>query len=391
MCHGGHNRTAQPVWFVGERFYCSLLKRGYCSQQKESGVPVTGSQASPKKSIGSPAFLQTLGILLIFVSCTGCAFIPDVRRKPQVINPFPQIQTVAVLPFFNQSGEPTLSGQRVAMAYSNEIQSIRGFEVLPIGATESKISEFGRPLNTGSDFQDFAQFLGVDAVLVGSVTDYQPYYPPRMTIKVNWYAANPGFHPVMPGYGLPWGTRAEKEIPRWVHQEAQRALAVEQMKTQTPVSSSGPEALGQQGPDSDNASSEGGLGIGNASPEEIPLGQEDSFLAFEDILPEDWPDPRGFVPDPPSPVRPPLMVQSEPIISHMASFNGHDEDFTESLANYFYFRDDARFGGWQGYLQRSEDFIRFCCFLHLNETLIARGGQDKSRLILRWPIVRYTR
>jgi hypothetical protein len=75
----------------------------------------------------------------------------------------------------------------------------------------------------------------------------------------------------------------------------------------------------------------------------------------------------------------------------MTTFNGHDEDFTEQLANYVYFRDDARFGGWQNYLQRSEDFIRFCCHLHLSETLVARGGQDKSRLILRWPVDRYTR
>ncbi len=86
-----------------------------------------------------------------------------------------------------------------------------------------------------------------------------------------------------------------------------------------------------------------------------------------------------------------MMAQHEPIISHMRNFDGHDEDFTEQLAEYFYYRDDARFGGWQAYLQRSEDFIRFCCHLHLQETLISRGGQDKSRLIFRWPIDRYTR
>ena len=86
-----------------------------------------------------------------------------------------------------------------------------------------------------------------------------------------------------------------------------------------------------------------------------------------------------------------MMVQHAPIISHMRNFNGHDEDFTEQLADYFYFRDDTRFGGWQAYLQRSEDFIRFCCHLHLQETLVSRGGQDKSRLIFRWPLDRYTR
>jgi hypothetical protein len=86
-----------------------------------------------------------------------------------------------------------------------------------------------------------------------------------------------------------------------------------------------------------------------------------------------------------------MLAQHEPIISYMRSFNGHDEDLTQQLEEYFYFRDDARFGGWQAYLQRSEDFIRFCCYQHLSETLISRGGQDKSRLIFRWPIDRYQR
>jgi TolB-like protein len=63
---------------------------------------------------------------------TGCNFIPDVRHKPQYHNPFPQIQKVAVLPFTNQSDDPTLSGSRVSAAYYTELQSIPGFEVMPL-------------------------------------------------------------------------------------------------------------------------------------------------------------------------------------------------------------------------------------------------------------------
>ncbi|MEZ6133870.1 MAG: hypothetical protein R3C53_03060 [Pirellulaceae bacterium] len=346
---------------------------------------------------------------------SGCSLVPDVRHKPQLINPFPQIRSVAVLPFINQSQEPTLSGERVALAYMNELQAIRGFEVLPLGAVKAKLSEVNRPLSSGEDFQQFAAALGVDVVLVGSVTDYDAYYPPRMSLKVSWYAANPGFHPILPGYGLPWGTSEEKKIPRWVHHESQRALATEQLKTQTPQF---PEALpimpedrrelqfptsreSQSGSVS-QASSQLVLdapttAYGNEQLAHDGYGHTDfgsDRMDHNDIaaaLPPDWPDPRGFVPDPPMAMRPPMLAQHEPIISHMRNFNGHDEDFTEQLADYFYYRDDARHGGWQAYLQRSEDFIRFCCYLHLSETLILRGGQDESRLILRWPIDRYTR
>ena len=321
------------------------------------------------------------------LALSGCSLVPDVRQKPQLINPFPQIQRVAVLPFINQSEEPTLSGERVAMAYANEIQSIRGFEVLPLGAVKIKLAEFNQPLARGEDFQAFARFLGVDAVVLGSVTDFTSYYPPRMSMKVNWYAGNPGFHPIHPGYGLPWGTSEEKRIPRWVHYEAQRALAAEQLKSQTPAMPEVVPIMPEDRLPKPLASADQQAVQETTEPGQVVV--EGNYQ--QQALPSDWPDPRGFIPDGPQAQRPPLLAQHEPIISHMRSFNGHDEDLTEQLEDYFYYRDDARFGGWQAYLQRSEDFIRFCCYQHLSETLISRGGQDKSRLIFRWPIDRYLR
>lgn len=334
-------------------------------------------------------FIAFACLLVLFQ--TGCSLVPDVRHKPQLINPFPQIQRIAVLPFINQSEEPTLSGERVALAYANEIQSIRGFEVLPLGAVKIKMAEFDQPLARGEDFQAFARFLGVDAVVLGAVTDFTSYYPPRMSMKVNWYAANPGFHPILPGYGLPWGTRDEKKIPSWVNKEAQRALAAEQLKSQTPAM---PEPVPIMPEDRAPALANPSEQMTASELSESGLGT-DLLVGGADYrqqgLPADWPDPRGFIPDGPQSQRPTMLAQHEPIISHMRSFNGHDEDLTEQLEDYFYYRDDARFGGWQAYLQRSEDFIRFCCYQHLSETLVSRGGQDKSRLIFRWPIDRYQR
>ena len=377
-------------------------------------MPVAGTTSSNCKTHRT---LLRLACLALLAFGSGCSLVPDIKHKPQLINPFPQLRTIAVLPFSNQSEEPTLSGERVALAYNNELQAIRGFEVLPLGVVKAKLREF-RPQDnwSGADFQEFAQMLGVDAILLGSVTDYDPYYPPRMSMKVNWYAANPGFHPVQPGYGLPWGTTGEKEIPKWVHYEAQRALAAEQLKTQTPDPTSVailPEdrsapsmqliPSGMPNGPSLRDSERALPGDGSTSPEVLPIPEPvspasatmvlegEGWMDEANSLPCDWPDPRGFIPDAPTLNRPNYVPQHEPIISHMRNFNGHDEEFTEQLAEYFYYRDDARFGGWQAYLQRSEDFIRFCCYLHLSETLISRGGQDESRLILRWPIDRYTR
>ncbi len=362
---------------------------------------------------------------------TGCNFVPDLRHRPQYHNPFPQLSTVAVLPFRNQSEDPTLNGARVTLAYYNELQAIPGFEVIPVGVVESQLASFEQQvlqhaISGPQDMQRFAQYLGVDAVLQGAITDYDAYYPPRITLKVNWYAANEGFHPIPAGYGLPWGTKAEKKIPEWVRLESERTLAREQLKTQTPTVKTAQSLDSTSQPPSrlENESMVESVKTANHTTqtiadlridipsdskplndievlEPIPMASMESISfdanpldgpSLNDAqLPVEWPDPHGFIPSPPQPVRPVANAQSLPIISHMRTYNGHDEDFTQQLSDYYYFRDDARFGGWEAYLQRSEDFIRFCCHSHIVETLAARGGQLQSRTVVRWPINRYER
>lgn len=290
---------------------------------------------------------------------SGCAAVPDIAHEPQFHNPFPQLARVAVLPFANQSTEPTLNGLAVANAYRTELQQIPGFEVMPMGVVEQQLRANKTQINEATDFQQLANSLGVDAIVVGSITDFSEYYPPRMGLAVNWYAANPCFHPIPPGYGLPWGRAEEEYIPRPLVNEAEFALAREQLKTQTPQVATNPAAS--------------------------ELGDPSS------AMPLDWPDSQGFIPPPPCAQRPTCEPQRRPIIEHIRQYDGHDMNFTQRLANYYYFRDDARFGGWQSYLQRKDDFIRFCCYLHITEMLSARGGAGETRVVWRWPIGRYER
>ena len=112
-------------------------------------------------------------------------------------------------------------------------------------------------------------------------------------------------------------------------------------------------------------------------------------FAIDPMLPADWPDPTDLIPDPPSPVRPIAITNHEPVLSHTKLYRGDDAYFTNRLADHVETGDDARPGGWQGYLKRSDDFIHFCCHLHITEMLESRGGRDQSDLILRWPLSRY--
>lgn len=339
-------------------------------------------------------------VAAIAVSATGCNAIPDIVHQPTYHNPFPQLERVAVLPFNNLSDNPHVDGNQVARAYYRQLQQIPGFVVVPLERVITVLESRRVELATVDDIRQLGRQLNVDAVVVGAVTDYDPYYPPRLGLAVDWYAINPGFHAIPPGYGLPWGRPEEKQIPEEILREAEFALAKAQLNTQTPdcpvdeprqiAPAQAVEPLPAPEPGDPDAE-ESALVIAPPSNAGPPIDTIAPIPSSVSDLPPDWPDPRGFVPPPPGPVPPPCVPHHGPIMEHVRMYDGKDSDLTTALSNYFYFVDDARFGGWQAYLQRSDDFIRFCCYRSITEMLAARGGAGKTRVVLRWPIGRYER
>src|SRR5262245_6537944 len=307
------------------------------------GAPMHRAASTPRSRFpmsGRHRYHRQLPALamLACIAASGCALLPDRIVEPQFHNPFPQIFRVAVLPFFNQSAEPTVDGDTVAMAYYNELQTIPGFEVMPVGVAKqmlaASIAATRAEPRGGADFQRLARMMNVDAVLVGSITEYSPYYPPRIGISVDWYAANSSFHPIPPGYGLPWGRAEEEFIPSTLVREAEFALAREQLSTQTPdlpeedaggaisrtahqkraVESLPPKQGEQLSPPAPSAPP--------ADASAVTSGDVAALSAPK--LPQDWPDPRGFIPPPPRPERPTPLPQQAPVITHTRIYHGQD-------------------------------------------------------------------
>jgi hypothetical protein len=344
---------------------------------------------------------------------SGCSLIvPTKALKPVIRNPFPQLSRVAVAPFFNQSDEPTVDGRAVAMAYFAELQATPGFEVVPVNVVEEAIIAHRIDLSGPNEARRLAQILGVDAVAVGSVTDFSPFYPPRVGLRVEWYAANPGFHEIPAGYGLPWHTPEEEFIPDSLVYESQMALARQQMKALTPDCEGTPQMLpappangateeegaapaaatrkGKQNPGvvlaqaTEELPAKSSSGAGNASAARSATAAD---ATTDTIVTTDEP----WIGAPCSDAalaageRPPCVPNYGPVLSHTKLYNGDDADFTEALEGYVFFRDDKRFGGWKTYLNRSDDFIRFACRMHISEMLSARGGSRKTQVVWRWP------
>jgi hypothetical protein len=379
--------------------------------------------------------------------CGGCSLVvPTKAYKPVIRNPFPQLSRVAVAPFFNQSDEPTVDGRQVAMAYFAELQATPGFEVVPLGVVEEAMIAHRVDLHGPGEARRLAQILGVDAVVVGSVTDFSEYYPPRLGLRVEWYTANPGFHEIPAGYGLPWGTPEEEFIPDSLVYESQMALAKAEMAAKTPDCDAYCQTLPappSDAPVPENAS--GAIDQGPSAPPDGSLLKADALApaaespkaetpdsttpptslrvldsrvqvaAAQEALPAGdraattannaattseasndggaiAPNDPGQVnpqciarPAPPIVQRPPCIPYNGPVLSHTRIYYGNDDNVTEALQGYYFFRNDQRFGGWKSYLARSDDYIRFCCHMHICEMLSARGGSRKTDVVWRWP------
>jgi len=325
---------------------------------------------------------------------------------------------VAVAPFFNHSDEPTVDGRVVAMAYFAELQRTPGFEVVPVGIVEEAIIANRVDLSGPGEARRLADILGVDAIVVGSVTDYSAYYPPRCGLRVEWYTANPGYHEIPAGYGLPWNTPEEEYIPDSLVYESQLALTRAQLATQSPDCDGACQTLPSPPQMPGSAGSAGrpfdpfeDPALRLAQAEELPAGNleptpaenevdtnstseptiaNESIVAGESIdaiksLPANWPDENCFTPGSLQQEKPACVPFHGPVLRHTRIYRGTDPELTQALKSYVYFREDARFGGWEAYLQRSDDFLRFCCHMHISEMLAARGGSHKTRLVWRWP------
>jgi hypothetical protein len=327
--------------------------------------------------------LRWLLIPALLFSC-GCTLLPQPVHEPSVHNPFPQLVKVAVAPFLNLSTEPAVDGRLFGLAYYNELQQVPGYEVVPLGVVEETLKEHQLTLANPAEARLLAQLLDVDAVLVGAVTDFHPEYPPRCAMIVEWYTANPCFHPIPPGYGLPWGCPEEEQIPPRLVYEAELAAARAHFKSVTPLYA--PLPMKEPAPLPEPPRDESGVELLSYSA--VVTGQVNPAVPRAVHCPHkrcppgagcrasEWIEGAD---------RPPCIENSEPVIRHVAAYNGHDSKFTEALATYLCFRDDDRLGGRQGYLQRSEDFIRFCCYLHIYETLSARGGAGQTRVVWHCP------
>lgn len=92
--------------------------------------------------------------------------------------PYPQAQLWAVAPFINESGASQADGFRFADAVAHQVQDVHGINMIPVNRVIMAMRELDMPRITGpGDAMLLIRALGVDGIIVGTITAYDPYRP----------------------------------------------------------------------------------------------------------------------------------------------------------------------------------------------------------------------
>ncbi len=71
-----------------------------------------------------------------------------------------------------------------------------------------------------------------------------------------------------------------------------------------------------------------------------------------------------------------------PLMSYTRMFDATDPKLMAALRDYAELAGDERSGGWEAYLHRSEDFVRFASHMMIVEMLTLHGGEGKRQFVL---------
>ncbi len=130
-----------------------------------------------------------LTLLILLVAAPACQ-----RRLQQpdlLAAPYQQPELWAVAPFANESGVSIVDTYRVADMFTQQVQQINGVEAVPVNRVLSVMRLLGlNAIESELDAVVLMNTLEVDALVIGSITAWDPYRPPTLAAAVELYRSD---------------------------------------------------------------------------------------------------------------------------------------------------------------------------------------------------------
>jgi len=127
-------------------------------------------------------------MLAVLVLALGGCYAPSARPVEPLASPYAERQVWAVAPLRNESGSLHADGVKLADQLAYQLENAANLDVLPVNRTLHAMALLGlTELTTKQDAMKLLQVLGADGLVVGTISAYDPYDPPRMGVALELY------------------------------------------------------------------------------------------------------------------------------------------------------------------------------------------------------------
>ena len=154
------------------------------------------------------------GLLAVALLSAGCGG-PQRPAMPRMFpSPYPAPKLWAVMPFRDESGTSVVDGAAFADRLTQQLQQVEGIRVLPVNRViETMTARDLIAVDSAGEAMELAAALGVDGLLVGTITAWDPYEPPKIGAVVQLYSRRRGGAAAVDSRRLSRSTRGEAALP----------------------------------------------------------------------------------------------------------------------------------------------------------------------------------
>ena len=135
----------------------------------------------------SAKVMLSVATLMGCLVMSGCSLFQG-DKAPPLEAPYADTQTWAVAPLRNESGSQQVDVLRVADHLTRQFEEAQGLSAVPVNRVIAAMESLELPeLTNPEEAALLRETLGVDALVVGTVTAYDPYDPPELGLALELY------------------------------------------------------------------------------------------------------------------------------------------------------------------------------------------------------------
>jgi len=130
-------------------------------------------------------------VWLCAAGLTGCGLLggEKIVAPAELRTPYPADKLWAVAPLRNESGTSLVDSAALADTLTAQMQRVDGINIVPVNRVlEAMAAEDIAAINGVSDVLTLMQTLDVDGMIVGTVSAWDPYDPPKVGMTIQLYS-----------------------------------------------------------------------------------------------------------------------------------------------------------------------------------------------------------